>query len=235
MPRVGVVIPAGGRGTRLGSRLPKQFLPLHGIPILQRTLAIFEDIPQVKEIVVASPAGYVPRVERLARRLECTKVSRIVAGGEERQESVWNALRAFSSAPDIVLVHDAVRPLVSKRVINAVIASASKYGAAVVGVKISETIKMEGKRGFYECTLDRKKLWAVQTPQGFRYGLLVKAHRSARRSRYKGTDEASLLERIGIPVRIVEGDRMNLKITTRHDFRLAEMLLKKRKSDSGRH
>jgi 2-C-methyl-D-erythritol 4-phosphate cytidylyltransferase len=158
----------------------------------------------------------------------CNKIITIVTGGRERQNSVWNGINAFLSKPDIVLVHDAARPLVNRRTVDEVIASAARNGAAVVGAKVHDTVKEEGKQGFFSRTLDRSKLWAVQTPQGFSFDLLMRAHKSARRSGHHGTDEASLVERLNVPVRIVEGDQWNIKITTPFDLHLAEVLLKEK-------
>lgn len=226
MPSVGVVIAAGGQGKRLGGRTPKQFRLLRGVPILQYAFGVFASLRQVDEIVIACPVADIRRTGRLLALAGCNKILSIVPGGKERQDSVRNGLCAFMSRPDIVLVHDAVRPFVDARIVNAVIESASKHGAAVVGVKVQDTIKVEGKKGFYSKTMDRSKLWAVQTPQAFSYDILMRAHKRARSSGYLGTDEASLVERLGVPVRIVEGDPMNMKITTPNDLRLAEMWLK---------
>jgi len=225
MLRIGVVIAAGGEGKRLGGRIPKQFLQLKGVPILERSVSLFESLRAVDEIVVVSARDHVVRTERLIRRMGCRKIVSIISGGKERQDSVWNGMHAFISKPDIILVHDAARPLISRIVVEAVIAAAIRHRAAVVGVRVNDTIKLEGKKGFYRRTLDRSKLWAVQTPQGFRFDLLMRAHQAARRARYLGTDESSLVERLAIPVRIVEGDHINIKITTRQDLRLAEMWL----------
>jgi len=226
MSSVGVVIAAGGRGKRLGGKIPKQFLRLDGVSILQRTVEAFASERSVDEIVIASAPEHIRKVERLLAGIGCRKHLTIVPGGKERQDSVWNGMHGFLSTPDIVIVHDAARPLITRKVIRSVIHAARTYGAAVVGVKLNDTIKVEGKKGFYTHTLDRSKLWAVQTPQGFRFDFLLKAHRAARRSRYLGTDEASLVERLKIPVRIVEGDRMNMKITAPTDLKLAGMWLK---------
>ena len=231
MGSIGVVIAAGGRGKRFGGSTPKQLLRLAGIPILQRSVELFESIASIEEIVVVCPSGQVARVEKLLGRMGSRKIVTLVVGGKERQDSVWNGLNAFVGQPDIVLVHDAARPLVSRRTISSVISSTIRYQAAVVGVRVADTIKVEGGRGFYVRTLDRGKLWAVQTPQGFRFDLLMEAHKAAQRSGYQGTDEASLVERLKIPVRIVEGDSRNMKITTPEDLRLAEMLLKKGRTD----
>lgn len=221
-----MVVAAGGAGLRYGGSTPKQFLRLGGIPVLQRTIAAFHAIPAVREIVVVVPPAHLRRTELLVRRAGFSKVSCVVPGGRERQDSVWNGLNAFTTAHAIVLVHDAVRPLVTRGIISGVMAAASRYGAAVVGTKVRDTIKVEKGRGFFAGTLDRSTLWAVQTPQGFRSHLLLQAHLQARRQRFLGTDEASLVERLGVPVRIVPGDERNLKITTRHDLKIARMYLK---------
>lgn len=224
MPKVGVVIPAGGKGLRFGEGLPKQFLLVNGVPILQRTISIFESIQLIGEIVVVVPKKYVAQTRRMVSALH--KVSAVVAGGSTRQESVWNGLNAFTEPPDVVLVHDAVRPFISPRLVKTVARFAHRYGAAVVGTRTRDTIKTEGRKGFYTETLRRERLWSVQTPQGFAYELLRRAHASARKARYTGTDESSLVERLGIPVRIVPGEERNFKITTRQDFELAKLILK---------
>ncbi len=227
-PKVGVVIPAGGTGKRFRSRLPKQFLRLGNLSILRRTVGVFESLPSVREIVVVAPAGYLRRTSALFPRSVHHKVSAVVKGGKTRQASVWSGVRALQSDPEIVLVHDAVRPLVARTHVKEVIRQADRYGAAVLGVRVKDTIKVEGRGGVYAQTLDRQKLWAVQTPQGFRHGLLVEAHRKANRDKFVGTDEASLLERLRVPVRIVEGDYRNFKITTAEDLRMARALLRRR-------
>ncbi|MBM2845512.1 MAG: ispD [Bacteroidetes bacterium] len=229
MPSVGVIIPAGGKGVRFGGRVPKQFHLLEGSPILRTTVTIFHSLKEVGEVVVVVPPANVVSVSREMARAGLTKVTAVVPGGRERQDSVRNGLMSFKNRPDIVLVHDAVRPLVSPASIRQVIRSAQKGGAAVVGVRLKDTIKTEYPRGFYQRTLDRSNLWAVQTPQGFRYDVLLKAHQKANRDRFTGTDESSLVERLGIAVRIVEGDERNFKITTRRDLELAKILMKRRK------
>jgi 2-C-methyl-D-erythritol 4-phosphate cytidylyltransferase len=221
MVNVAVIIPAGGSGKRLGGVLPKQFLLLGDTPILVASVRAFERLPEVREVVVVAPAAYVPRTTRLLTRARCRKVSCVIAGGRERQGSVRLGLEHLSAVPDILLVHDAVRPLVTARVIRRVITAAKKYGAAVVGVPVKDTTKLEGKKGFATKTLPRHLLWAVQTPQGFLFSLFRHAHVRAAAAGVFGTDDASLVERLGIPVRIVEGDQRNIKITTREDLALA--------------
>jgi 2-C-methyl-D-erythritol 4-phosphate cytidylyltransferase len=221
-----VVIAAGGAGRRYGGSIPKQFLRLGGIPVLQRTIAAFHALRAINEIIVVVPPGHVRRTGVLVRRAGFSKVSRVIPGGRERQDSVWSGLNAFTSSHDLLLVHDAVRPLATRTIIEGVIAAAGRHGAAVAGVPVRDTIKIERRKGFFAGTLDRSSLWAVQTPQGFRSDILLCAHREARHDRFLGTDEASLVERLGVPVRIVPGDERNLKITTRNDLRVALMYLK---------
>ena len=225
---VGVVIAAGGSGRRMGGPLPKQFLLLAGRSILERTLRLFNAHPGVGEIVLVVPPGYLESAAWIARSGNFRKVKRVVAGGKDRQESVWNGLNAFSKPPRLVLVHDAVRPLVRRRVVDNVIRQVRLHGSAVVGVRVKETIKLEGARGFFTRTLDRAKLWSIQTPQGFDFRLLYAAHKKARKGGFRGTDDASLLERSGRKIRMVEGDYDNVKITTGDDLAFAEMVVGKR-------
>jgi 2-C-methyl-D-erythritol 4-phosphate cytidylyltransferase len=208
----------------MGAARPKQFLPVGGVPILGRTVGIFEGMRAISDIVVVAPAGYLQRARRLVRKF--SKVIAVVAGGPERQDSVWLGLQAFPRKPDIVLVHDAVRSFVDAGAVRKVIRGAERHGGAALAVRVSDTVKVGA--GFFKRTLPRDKLWAAQTPQGFRYELLLKAHLAARKTRFSGTDEASLAERVGIPVKIVEGDSGNTKITTREDLKLAELRLKRR-------
>jgi len=223
-----VIIPAAGTGSRMGGRLPKQFLPLARRPILARTLDAFDRHPLVSEIVVASAPEHMRRVTLLMMRLRLRTPWSVVAGGANRQESVWCGLHAFDLPPDLVLVHDAVRPLVGEQVITNAIAACRRTGAAVVCVRVKDTVKLERPRGYAAKTLDRSALWAAQTPQAFAYPLLLQAHRRARKRGFLGTDEASLVERCGIPVRIVEGDYANVKITTPADLAMARALLGRR-------
>lgn len=223
-----MIIAAGGLGTRMRGKLPKQFLSLNGMPVIERTIALFQSLKSVNEIVIVAPDDYLGRTRRIVLRGKYEKVSHIVAGGKRRQDSVWKGLNSFDQKPDIVLVHDAVRPLVTPQVVQEVLREARKHRAAVVGVHVNDTIKVERKMGFYAETLDRSMLWAVQTPQGFTFDLLVKAHKAAQISGFGGTDEASLVERLNVPVRRVEGDWRNIKITTRGDLELAKLVLRRR-------
>jgi 2-C-methyl-D-erythritol 4-phosphate cytidylyltransferase len=228
MPDVTVVIPAGGRGTRMGGSTPKQFLRLAGTTVLQRAIAPFQGLREVREIVLVVPAAFITRTRRLVLQAGFTKVRSIVAGGKERQDSVRNGLACCHTRTGIILVHDAARPLVDRASIRAVVREADRHGAAVVGVKVTDTVKVESldAPGFYHRTLPREGLWRVQTPQGFRFDILWRAHEEARKTGFIGTDEASLVEQMGIRVKIVPGNDRNIKITTGRDRKMAELLLK---------
>lgn len=212
----------------MGGATPKQYLALGGVPILQRTIAAFHALRAVREIVLVVPRDSIARTRALVKRGGFGKVAAVVEGGAARQASVYNGLEKCSSRAGVVLVHDAVRPLVGKRTILAVIGAAGRYGAAVPAVPVRDTIKIESGRrpGFCARTLRRDRLWAAQTPQGFRFALLLEAHRKARSAGFVGTDDASLVERTGRPVRIVRGAETNVKITTPGDRKLAEFLLR---------
>jgi 2-C-methyl-D-erythritol 4-phosphate cytidylyltransferase len=220
MPSLAVVVPAGGLGTRLGRRTPKQFLRLGDATILALTLRHFTGHPAVQGIVVAAPGAHVARTRRLVGRRRRPPVD-VVRGGDTRQESVWLALQAAPPA-DIVLVHDAVRPFIDRGLIDAVVAAAAEDGAAICALPIAETVKRV-RDGRVESTLDRSNLWAVQTPQAFRPALLRDAHDKARRDGVVGTDDAMLVERLGHPVRVVRGLGANVKITTPEDLRRARV------------
>ena len=214
MPRpadVAVLVPAGGLGTRLGSRTPKQFLALGREPILAATLRHFRRHPRVGAIVVAAPAAHVGRARRILGRGGAPLT--VVEGGATRQESVWLALQAAPASADVLLVHDAVRPFLTRALIDA----AARDGAAICGLPIAETVKRVGD-GLVQATLDREGLWSVQTPQAFRAAVLREAHDKARRDGFVGTDEAMLVERLGHPVRVVPGLVENVKITTADDL-----------------
>ena len=219
-PRVVVLIPAGGSGTRLGRRTPKQFLRIEGVPIIVTTVRHFLRHPQVDAVVVAAPASLVFRTERLLRHGRHRPELRVVAGGAERQDSVWQALCAAPSGVDLAIVHDAVRPFISRALIDAVLAAAGESGASICALPIVETVKRV-RDGVVEATLDRSTLWAVQTPQAFRIELLREAHEKARRDGVIGTDDAMLVERLGHPVQVVRGSARNVKITTPEDLRRA--------------
>jgi 2-C-methyl-D-erythritol 4-phosphate cytidylyltransferase len=227
-PDVAVVIPAGGAGRRLGGSTPKQYLKIGTLPIIAVAVRAFERVRQVSQIIVVVPQGYAAYTHRLLQRAGCVRVTAVIEGGKERQDSVRAGLAMITGDPEIVLIHDAVRPFISRRVIEEVIRESVKHGAAVVGVRVKDTIKREGREGFYQDTLPRHLLWAVQTPQGFRRHLIIEAHARAAKAGFVGTDDAMLVERMRRPVRIVEGDYGNVKITTREDLLSARSRVSRR-------
>lgn len=220
MASLAVVIPAGGAGARFGGRTPKQFLPFGAAPIVVVTARHFARHPSVDAIVVAAPEAFVTRTRRILAPLARRARLAVVAGGRTRQDSVWLALQAVPEDVQIVVVHDAVRPLITAKLVDAVVAAAQAAGAAICALPVAETLKRV-RDGVVESTVDRSELWAVQTPQAFRAGLLREAHEKARRDGVVGTDDAMLVERLGHPVRVVPGLVENVKITTPADLRRA--------------
>jgi 2-C-methyl-D-erythritol 4-phosphate cytidylyltransferase len=226
IPRpLGVVIAAGGLGTRLGGRVPKQFRSLGPEPVLAATVRHFIAHPGVRAVVVAAPAEHVERARRILERLRGRVRARVVPGGPTRQASVAAALAALPADVPLVVVHDAVRPFISRPLIDRVVAAARATGAAVCALPVVETVKRV-REGWVEATLDRSELWAVQTPQAFRAELLREAHDKARRDGVLGTDDAMLVERLGQPVRVVPGSPDNVKITTAADLARARRRLR---------
>jgi 2-C-methyl-D-erythritol 4-phosphate cytidylyltransferase len=219
-PRIAVAIPAGGIGARFGSRIPKQFLTIQRVPVVTKTVGYFTRYPGVAAIAVAAPEAHVERTRRalatLARRVPLV----VVPGGPTRQDSVWLAMQAVPDDVEIVVVHDAVRPLITPDLIASVVRAAAEHGAAICALPIAETVKRV-RNEVVEATLDRSELWAVQTPQAFRVALLREAHEKARRDGVVGTDDAMLVERLGHVVRVVRGLAENVKITTTEDLRRA--------------
>ena len=218
--RVAVVIPAGGVGARFGGRIPKQFLRLQRVPVLTATVGHFARHPAVMAIVVAAPEAHVARAGRALSPIARRKSLLVVPGGRTRQDSVWLAMQAVSDEAELIVIHDAVRPLITRGLIDAVVYAAAESGAAICALPIAETVKRV-RDGVVEATLDRSELWAVQTPQAFHADLLREAHEKAQRDGVVGTDDAMLVERLGHPVRVVRGLAQNVKITTPDDLRRA--------------
>jgi len=219
MSGASAIIVAAGAGTRFGEM--KQFAYLRAKPVLEWTLEKFQAHEGVDAIVLVLP----DEQDLKHYRMRYAKIVEIVRGGEKRQDSVWQGFRTLApSTPEVVLVHDGARPLVSAELIGRVIAAARTDGAAVPVLPIEDTLK-EVREGRVAGTVDRTLLVRAQTPQGFRFDVLTKALDAARRDRFYGTDEASLVERIGLTVTAVAGDPRNIKITTPVDIPIAEALL----------
>lgn len=222
---ISVIIPAAGQGKRFGAGKNKAFVLLAGRTILERIVTAFSDLPEIGEIVIVVAPDEVDEIRRQVKFYPRQDIIQVVAGGSERQYSVENALAAVSDNAEIVLVHDGARPLISRRVICRVIKAVRDNSAAIVAVPVKDTIKVADSGGFVASTPVRSELWAVQTPQGFERELLIRAYRKAREDNFLGTDDSSLVERLGIPVKIVTGDYENIKITTPEDLPIAKMIL----------
>jgi len=221
-----VLIPAAGLGRRMGTSIHKQYLCLQGRPVLAHTLSIFQQHPCVDSIYVIAPADQMDfcRLD-IIEPGGFTKVRGVVAGGAERQDSVRLGLEACQAqVDDIVLIHDGVRPLFDGDLLNGVLKAVEEHGSCVVGVPVKDTIK-EVDGGFAVTTPDRRRLWAAQTPQAFRYGKIMSTHHRAYQQGYHGTDDASLLEWQGESVAMIEGSYRNIKITTPEDLLIAEAFL----------
>lgn len=222
---VSVIFPAAGAGRRMKADRNKVLLELSGVPILLRTLRRFSAVPAVAELIVVVAKDEIAFVEGMLEKAQGLKPWRVVQGGAERQYSIANGMAHLAADADIVLVHDAARPLVSLAAIEAVIFAAREKGAAIAAVRAKNTIKVVGEDGRVEATLARASLWEVQTPQGFRREILQRAYEKAAQDGFLGTDDASLVEQIGEEVFVVESDYGNLKITTPEDLWMAEALL----------
>ncbi len=226
--RAAVIIPAAGSGTRTGLKTPKPFILLDGEPLVLHSLRVFQRHRAVALIQPVLPRDLLGTFRRrVLQRYPLNKCLPPVAGGRERQDSVFMGLKALPEDVEIVVVHDAARPFITAAVITRVIEAAARHGAALAAVPAQDTIKMRSRRGMVVETVDRSSLWQAQTPQAFRAGILREAHSRASSDGYRGTDDASLVERLGLPVRLVEGSSRNMKVTTPGDLALARALVRK--------
>ncbi|MEE8432332.1 MAG: 2-C-methyl-D-erythritol 4-phosphate cytidylyltransferase [Candidatus Desulfatibia sp.] len=223
---VSTVIVAAGKGLRMNHSVPKQYLLIAGRPVLGHTLLVFDACELIDEVfVVVSEEDFGFCQNTLIAPLNLKKKINLVRGGTERQDSVYNGLRALSPKTDTVVIHDGVRPFVGPEELAACITAAEETGACILGIPVSDTLKHVEKSGHIEQTLARDNIWMAQTPQVFQYELILKAHEAARRDGFRGTDDALLLERLGIDVKIIPGSKTNIKITTPQDLALAEAIL----------
>lgn len=227
---VSAIIVAAGKGIRMNSGKKKQYLHLCGEPIVVRTLRLFSDCRFIDSIYLAVPSSD----EALCRELiqdspGIRSGCRVIAGGSSRQESVYKGLLAMEKetvGDDLVLIHDGVRPLVTREHIDACVASARKNGACILALPAQDTLKqVETSSGIISATLTRRDVWFAQTPQVFTYALIRDAHERALKDGFEATDDAMLVERMHFPVRVVSGSKTNLKITTPEDLALAEAML----------
>ena len=225
---VSAIIVAAGQGTRMQGEQRKQYLSLAGLPILTRTLAVFDKCDRIKQIIlviprddfnfcqknILDPAGFSHKIIK-------------APGGERRQESVFNGLKEVDATCSIVVIHDGVRPFVQNEQLIECIDGARESGACIMGVPAYETLKQVDTSDHILRTLKRDDVWLAQTPQAFRHDLIRKAHDRARMEGYSATDDACLVERLGAPVKIITGSRNNIKITIKEDLEMAGWILEK--------
>jgi 2-C-methyl-D-erythritol 4-phosphate cytidylyltransferase len=222
--KVGAIIAAAGFGRRMKTDRPKQLLALNGTPILVHTIRKFDGCPAITYIIVTAPRESSEEVTDLVNSAGFKKSVTVIEGGERRQDSIAMGLQQLHPGTDIVAVHDGVRPFVSIEDIENVVRQAAQSGAAILGVPIVDTVK-QAEREFVESTLTREHLIVAQTPQVFRTEILQQAFERAATDEYYGTDESSLVERLGHPVAIVRGSERNIKITRPSDLTLARAFL----------
>lgn len=230
------IVPAAGRGDRLGGETKKQFLELAGIPIFIHTLALFQKASLIDEIICVVPKEDHSDAKRLIAEYSLSKVKRLITGGAERQDSVAAAvilLEKIGQAEDIVLVHDGVRPLATTSLISKIIEGVKEFGAAVAAYPVTDSLKEVSERRVIQRSLARDRIWAMQTPQGFRLSMLTKAYQKGAADRFKATDEAILVERLNIPIHCVIGASENIKITNAPDLKMAEFFLRNREVQNG--
>ncbi|MBQ9708909.1 MAG: 2-C-methyl-D-erythritol 2,4-cyclodiphosphate synthase [Firmicutes bacterium] len=214
--RVAVIVAAAGRGTRMGAPVPKQFLEIGGVPVLVKTLKVFQRMEEIDHIFVVTNEDYLDYCTEITERAGIDKITSIVVGGEKRQDSVYNALMEINrKRPGVayVLIHDGARPYVSEDVVRKVLETTAAKGAAVACVAMKNSIRHTS-----EGSVSREDFFSVQTPQGFRKAELIRSYEAAIEEKYYGTDDAELVERAGYSVEMVEGEYQNIKITTKEDL-----------------
>lgn len=229
MSKVTALIPAAGVGKRMGRHVAKQFLSLGDKPMLAHTLLVFQRSADVDEIIpILSQGDIAGCLKDIIERFHITKVKTLVVGGRERQDSVYNGMQKLGPDTEVVIVHDGVRPFVTQEMIRYTVAVAAKGGCVTVGVPLKDTVKEVNADGVVRRTLERGRLWAIQTPQAFPANMLRRAYDEAYKSGFYSTDDAALAEHAGYEVRVIMGSYENIKITTPEDLVFAEEILSRR-------
>ena len=222
---VSAIIVAAGKGIRMKGTMRKQYLDLSGRPVLAHSIMAFDSCTLVAEIYLVVPKEDVEYCQnKILSLLDLKNQINLVHGGAKRQDSVYNGLQAIAKNTDTVVIHDGVRPFIQPEDLKECILGSKKYGACILGTPASDTLKSVDKSDIIETTLPRENIWLAQTPQAFQYDLILKAHETARRDGYVGTDDASLVERLGEDVKIINGGRFNIKITKKEDLAVAKAM-----------
>jgi len=223
---ISALIVAAGKGLRMQSEISKQYLLLAAQPILCHTLRVFDRCEAIDSICLVVPESDLAFCrQEILPSAGLGKAIKLVAGGLERHHSVYNGLQAMDAGTEIVVIHDGVRPFVDEAQIRASIEGARRFGACILAIPARDTLKHADSSNLVIDTLERETVWLAQTPQTFQFSLIRQAHESASRAGYAGTDDAVLVERMGKPVKIIEGSPMNIKITSPEDFKLAAAIL----------
>jgi 2-C-methyl-D-erythritol 4-phosphate cytidylyltransferase len=227
LPMTSAIIVAAGKGTRMGADVDKLFLPVAGRPLVAHTWERFDTSPDIDEIVLVVRGGMEETFRNLAAEYAFKKPFRLAPGGKERQDSVWNGLQVASPKADIIAIHDGARPCTSGELIREIITAAREAGAAVAAHRVTDTIKESDDGAFVSRTVDRSRLWAVQTPQAFRHDVIRRALEIVRQNNALVTDDTAACELIGQPVKLIEGKTPNPKATSPADVPYIEMLLQR--------
>ena len=225
MHKTTAIIVAGGKGSRMGGKIKKQYLKVNNKEIIAHTLAVFEKHPQISEMIVVTSEEDRDYVKERIQHYEYKKVSQVVAGGKERQDSVANGLEAVSEDSEYIMIHDGARPLITETIISKALEKTYEVDATVVAVPVKDTIKVVDTAGIVEATPARTSLWAIQTPQTFEATLIKEAYREAKDKGLIGTDDSTLVEALGKAVHIVEGSYSNIKVTTPEDLEIVKNLM----------
>jgi 2-C-methyl-D-erythritol 4-phosphate cytidylyltransferase len=222
--RCAAIIPSGGIGTRFNSPIPKQYLKVLGKELIAYTIEIFQQSPLIDEIIIPADESYFDLLYHIKEKNNFSKISKIVKGGKERQDSVYSGLTSkIFQSDDLILVHDAARPLISLKLLEKAVNSANKYDSVVVAIKARDTLieASDEVKGY----VDRKMIYYAQTPQIFRYSILLESFKKALDENFLGTDESMIVRNANFNVHIVEGEFQNFKITTKKDLELFEKLI----------
>ncbi|MEF9959834.1 MAG: 2-C-methyl-D-erythritol 4-phosphate cytidylyltransferase [Niameybacter sp.] len=226
MNKIAAVIVAGGSGSRMGTKIKKQYLKLKGKEILVHTVERFSTMAQVDEIIVVTGQEDIEYVtELLKETYQIEKVKCVLAGGKERQDSCYNGIKGVSKDIEYILIHDGARPLISEQTIRSSIEKVKEYKACIVAVPVKDTIKQVDETGKVIHTPKRETLWSIQTPQVFEKNLIIEAYEKAKQNQVIATDDSMIVEAFGENVYIVQGEYTNIKITTPEDLLLAERLI----------
>jgi len=217
----------------MGAGIPKQFLSLGGIPLLVHALRVFESVPIISEIILVVPEDDCQHCrDDIVPTYGFQKISQVIAGGRRRQDSVWKGVCATNPGTDIVVIHDGVRPFITPRMITHVVEAAQLHGAAIAAIPMRDTVKRVLSDGVIQNTLSRENLWLAQTPQAFLRELLLRAHQQGEQDGIDATDDAFLVERLGLPVAVVQGSSDNIKVTRPEDLHMGQAIFTAKMSES---